>query len=283
MGNPVDDLVEVLALEQLEVNLFRGVTPQTARERIFGGQVLAQALMAAGRTVPEAHPIHSMHAYFLRPGDPRVPIVFEVDRIRDGRSFVTRRIVAIQKGEAIFNAEASFHVAEGGPDHSDTVPAVPAPELVEETPPSPWSATGNPAHATPWVGESPIDLRFPGGDPWSVEGPQPPDRDVWMRADGALPDDPLIHVAVAAYASDLALLSTSTMPHTPAGSRPFMLASLDHVMWFHREFRADEWLLFHLHSPSAGGARGFAHGAVFRPDGRLAMSIAQEGLVRPMR
>jgi acyl-CoA thioesterase-2 len=283
MGTPLDDLVDLLALEQLEVNLFRGVSPQNARERIFGGQVLAQALMAGGRTVGPERPVHSMHAYFLRPGDPRVPIIFDVDRIRDGRSFATRRIVAIQKGEAIFNSSASFHVTEEGPDHSDPMPDVPAPETIDEALPSPWGDEENPETASPWAGDRPIDMRFPGGDPWSAEGPRPPDQDMWLRANGVLGDDPLLHVTVGAYVSDIALLGTTTMPHAAPGSRGFMMASLDHVMWFHRPFRADDWLLFHLHSPSATGARGFARGSVFRPDGKLAMSIAQEGLIRPVR
>src|SRR4051795_1958200 len=157
MGAPLDDLVDLLQLEQLEVNLFRGVSPQNARERIFGGQVLAQALMAAGRTVGPARPVHSMHAYFLRPGDPRVPIIFDVDRIRDGRSFATRRIVAIQKGEAIFNASASFHIVEDGPDHSDPMPQVPAPDTIDEALPSPWGDEENPETASPWAGDRPID------------------------------------------------------------------------------------------------------------------------------
>jgi acyl-CoA thioesterase-2 len=283
VGTPIDDLVDLLELEQLEVNLFRGVSPQNARERIFGGQVLAQGLMAAGRTVDAGRRVHSMHAYFLRPGDPHVPIIFDVDRIREGRSFTTRRVVAIQHGEAIFNAAASFHVPEDGPDHSDPMPDVAPPESIPAAEPSPWGDEENPETASPWAGERPIDMRFPGGDPWSAEGPRPPDQDMWLRANGTLPDDPLVHATVGAYVSDIALLGTTTMPHASPGSKGFMMASLDHVMWFHREFRADEWLLFHLHSPSAMGARGFARGSVFRADGQLAMSIAQEGLIRPMR
>jgi acyl-CoA thioesterase-2 len=283
VGTGLDDLVDLLDLEPLEVNLFRGVSPQNARLRIFGGQVLAQALMAAGRTVDPDRPVHSMHAYFLRPGDPRVPVVFEVDRIRDGRSFTTRRVVAIQRGEAIFNAAASFHVHEAGPDHSDPMPDVPDPATLTRTQPGPWGDEENPETAKPWAGEQPIDIRFPGGDPWSVAGPRAPDQDMWLKANGALPDDPLLHATVAAYASDIALLGTTTMPHVEPGSLGFMMASIDHVMWFHRAFRADDWLLFHLHSPSADDARGFARGSVFRPDGKLGMSIAQEGLIRPMR
>jgi acyl-CoA thioesterase II len=280
----LDNLIDFLDLEPLEVNLFRGTSPQNERTRIFGGQVLAQALMAAGRTVDAERAVHSMHAYFLRPGDPRAPVIFDVDRIRDGRSFTTRRVVAIQHGEAILNAAASFQVAETGPEHSDHIPTAPDPETLEPSRSSPWAAGGNREGMSPWAGEQPIDIRFSNGDRWSAgDGPRPPDEQMWLRASGRLPDDPLLHATVAAYASDIALLGTTVMPHTGRGSGDFMMASIDHVMWFHRPFRADEWLLFDLHSPVAGRARGFAHGSVFLSDGSLGMSIAQEGLLRPRR
>jgi acyl-CoA thioesterase II len=287
MGTALDDLVALLDLERLEVNLFRGVSFDTERQRIYGGQVLAQALMAAGRTVEPDRIVHSMHAYFLRLGDPRVPVVFDVDRIRDGRSFTTRRVVAIQHGQPIFNLACSFHVHEDGPEHVDTMPDVPWPDalppLVEwpADEPEPIDRTG-----APHVIDA-FDFR-PIGE-WTRPGMQrltarEPDQDTWLRCRGTLPDDPLLHACIVAYASDLTLLGTATLPHAaPVGTPGFMLASLDHVMWFHRPFRADEWLLYHVHSPSAGAARGFAQGSLFRSDGTLAVSIAQEGLVRPLR
>src|SRR3954454_7380951 len=209
MGAPLDDLVDLLQLEQLEVNLFRGLSPQNARERIFGGQVLAQGLMAAGRTVDPGRRVHSMHAYFLRPGDPRVPIIFDVDRIREGRSFTTRRVVAIQHGEAIFNAAASFHVPEDGPDHSDPMPEVVPPESILAAEPAPWGDEENPETASPGAGERPIDMRSPGGARGAAGGPSPPDQDMWLRANGVLSDDPLVHATVGAYVSDIALLGTT--------------------------------------------------------------------------
>jgi len=284
----LDDLVSLLDLEPLEVNLFRGESLDRERVRLYGGEVLAQALMAAGRTVdPERH-VHSMHAYFLRLGDPKVPVVYDVDRIRDGRSFATRRVVAIQHGQAIFNLAASFHVPEPGYEHSDEMPDVPAPETVPR--PSgladvdlePIDRKGMP-HVV-----DAFDFR-PVGEAWSPPGEnrghpvRDPDQDTWLRARGRLPDDPLLHACVVAYASDLTLLGTATLPH-PLGEHDtgFMMASLDHVMWFHRPFRADEWLLYHVHSPTAGAARGFATGQLFCADGTLAVSVAQEGLMRKL-
>lgn len=284
MGTDLDRLVELLDLESLEVNLFRGTSPaDSERARVFGGQVLAQALVAAGRTVEPARHAHSLHSYFLRPGDPRAPIVFDVDRIRDGRSFTTRRVVAIQHGQAIFNLQASFQVTETGPEHADDMPDVPPPEAIPAaTPP----VGGDAARTRPWPGERPIDLRFVQGPHWHP-GTREPDQDVWVRADGTLPDDPLLHAAVVAYASDFMLLGTATLPHRDVPDVPhdsdYMVASIDHVMWFHRACRADEWLLYHCHSPSMAGARGFARGEIFRRDGTLCATIAQEGLVRPLR
>jgi acyl-CoA thioesterase-2 len=290
MGTDLDRLVELLDLEPLEVNLFRGTSPtDRRRERVFGGQVLAQALVAAGRTVEPDRRVHSLHSYFLRPGDPRAPIVFDVDRIRDGRSFTTRRVVAIQHGQAIFNLQASFQVAEVGPEHADPMPDVPPPEEIAAlTAPSARDvhADAEASRHAPWPGDRPIDLRYVQGPHWEP-GAREPDQDVWLRADGTLADDPLLHAAVVAYASDFMLLGTSTLPHreeavAPRADSEFMVASLDHVMWFHRPCRADEWLLYHCHSPSAGAARGFARGEVFRRDGTLCATIAQEGLVRPL-
>jgi acyl-CoA thioesterase II len=284
----LDDLVSLLDLEQLEVNLFRGYSRDRDRVRLYGGEVLAQALMAAGRTVDVERRVHSMHAYFLKLGDPKVPVVYDVDRIRDGGSFTTRRVVAIQHGQAIFNLAASFHVPESGPGHYDRMPEVPSPDsladpgrLLEEGPET------IDRQGAPHVIDA-LDFRHV-GDPWNP-GPnrgapvREPDQDTWFRTRGHLPDDSLLHSCVVAYASDLTLLGTATLPHPLGPEDPgFMMASLDHVMWFHRSFRADEWLLYHVHSPSAGMARGFATGQIFCADGTLAVSVAQEGLLRPMR
>ena len=280
----LDDLLDLLELEALEVNLFRGVSPDEDQQRVFGGQVAAQALVAAGRTVEADRPVHSLHAYFLRPGDPNIPIVFEVDRIRDGRSFTTRRVVAIQHGKAIFNLAASFQVVEPGPDHAMEMPEVPAPD---ELPTfrerlEPYLPRFG-ADMLEWlVRERPIDAR-PVDDPhWLEPAPRQPAQDVWIKANGRLPDDPLLHACVVAYASDLSLLDTATLPHAIGYDGAHMMASLDHAMWFHRPFRADEWLLYHQMSPSASGARGLALGHVFRDDGVLAITVIQEGLLRPM-
>ncbi|MEX2256969.1 MAG: acyl-CoA thioesterase II [Acidimicrobiia bacterium] len=278
------DLLELLELEQLEVNLFRGVSPDEDQQRVFGGQVAAQALVAAGRTVDAQRPVTSLHAYFLRPGDPNVPIVYEVDRIRDGRSFTTRRVVGIQHGKAIFNLAASFQIVEDGPDHAMPMPIVPGPEELptfrERIEPHLGRFSQD---FIDWLGrERPIDSR-PVEDPkWLAPGPREPTQDVWIRANGTLPDDPLLHACVVAYASDLSLLDTATLPHAIGYDGHFQMASLDHAMWFHRPFRADEWLLYHQTSPSASGARGLALGHVFRRDGTLAITVAQEGLIRPV-
>jgi acyl-CoA thioesterase-2 len=284
MGTALDDLVDMLDLERLEVNLFRGVSLEEGRTRVFGGQVLAQALVAAGRTVDPAIPVHSLHAYFLRPGDPETPIVFDVDRIRDGRSFTTRRVVAIQHGRAIFNMATSFHTVEDGPEHSDAMPDVPAPEDIAPVPRPPWRRPEQlDRSAADWRREQPIEMRFVGTPTWARTETGPADQDLWLRAVGTLPDDPMLHAAVIAYASDFMLLSTATLPHAPGwGHEHLMTASLDHVMWFHRPCRADEWLLYHLHSPAAAHARGLSYGGIYRRDGLQCITIAQEGLLRPV-
>jgi acyl-CoA thioesterase-2 len=285
MGTALDELLALLELEALEVNLFRGISPDEDRQRVFGGQVAAQALVAAGRTVDSDRRVHSLHAYFLRPGDPNVPIVYEVDRIRDGKSFTTRRVVAIQHGRAIFNLAASFQIIETGPDHQAPMPDVPAPdslptfqERVEEQ----LDRLG-PDLAQWMVRERPIDSR-PVDDPhWLDPTPRPPEQDVWIRSNGALPDEPLLHACVVAYASDLTLLDTAMLPHAISHrGNQYMIASLDHAMWFHRPFRVDEWLLYHQWSPSASGARGLAGGLIFCGDGTLAVTVIQEGLMRPV-
>jgi acyl-CoA thioesterase-2 len=284
VGTALDDLVDMLDLERLEVNLFRGVSLEEGRTRVFGGQVLAQALVAAGRTVDAEIPVHSLHAYFLRPGDPETPIVFDVDRIRDGRSFVTRRVVAIQHGRAIFNMAMSFHVVEDGPEHSDPMPDVPGPEDVPVSPRPEWRRSEQlDRSAAEWRKEQPIEMRYVGTPTWARTEPSAADQDLWLRAVGTLPDDPMLHAAIVAYASDFMLLSTAALPHSPGwGHEKFMTASLDHVMWFHRPCRADEWLLYHCHSPAAGHARGLSLGGIFRRDGKQCITIAQEGLLRPV-
>jgi acyl-CoA thioesterase-2 len=287
VGSALDDLVDILDLERLEVNLFRGVSLEEGRIRVFGGQVLAQSLVAAGRTVEHGIPVHSLHAYFLRPGDPETPIVFDVDRIRDGRSFTTRRVVAVQHGKAIFNMAASFQVVEAGPEHSDAMPDVPGPDDLEPTTRPPWARAFADRGMPDLDRARPIEMRYVGSAAWErPEGDDAgrgADQDLWLRTVGTLPDDPALHTAVLAYSSDFMLLSTAAMPHRTGNERGFMTASLDHVMWFHRPCRADEWLLYHCHSPAAAHARGLSTGAIFRRDGVQCVTIAQEGLLRPLR
>jgi len=278
--NPLEELIALLDLERLEVNLFRGVSWKDDRPRVFGGQVAGQALVAASRTVECAgdhRNVHSLHAYFLRPGDPTVPIVYDVDRIRDGKSFTTRRVVAIQHGEAIFNLQASFHVPESGLDHQVAMPEAPDPESLprqdEMEPPTPGRL---------WE-RQPVDIRHVGGPPWDRVQSDTARQLVWIRADGTLPDDPVLHTCIVAYASDYTLLGSALVPHGVSYFRnDVMMASLDHAMWFHRPFRADEWLLYSQMSPSASGGRGLAYGGIFRQDGALAVSVVQEGLIRPI-
>jgi acyl-CoA thioesterase II len=278
----LEGLVELLDLEQIEHDIFRGVSPPVRVQRVFGGQVAGQALVAAGRTVPEDRPVHSLHAYFLRAGDPRVPIAYLVDRLRDGRSFTTRRVVAIQHGRPIFNLSASFHVSEPGMEHGSAMPEVPAPEVLptmRELMRGYEDRLGENALAP-----RPIDLRYVDDPPWRQEekGPRPPLSRVWMRADGVLPDQPLLHVCLLAFASDMTLLD-SILVHHGLSWPGITGASLDHAMWFHREFRADEWLLYESASPSASGARGLATGRFWTADGRHIATVVQEGLLRPPR
>ena len=279
------ELLDLLDLEQLEVNLFRGVSPDEQRQRVFGGQVAGQALVAAGRTVDRDRGVHSLHAYFLRPGDPNVPIVYDVDRIRDGRSFTTRRVVAIQHGRAIFNLAASFQIHEHGPEHQYPMPTADDPETVptflERVTPyrdrfsdEMWD----------WVSrERPILTRSCEPPRWIDPAPRDAEQHVWFRSNGSLPDDPLLHACIVAYASDLTLLDTAVMPHQVSYTDDsFQVASLDHAMWFHRPFRADDWLLYHQKSPSAQGARGIAEGFIYARDGHLCVTVIQEGLMRPV-
>jgi acyl-CoA thioesterase-2 len=284
----VDDLCELLDLEAIEVNVFRGSSPDEDRQRVFGGQVAGQALVAAARTVDDDRPVHSLHAYFLRPGDPTVPILYEVDRLRDGRSFTTRRVVAIQHGKAIFNLQASFHHPEPGLDYQ-----LPRAEAMwdDRPPPDPetlpdWRTRMAP-HADRFGAyldrPRPIDTR---NVDWSWEErrePKPPHQRVWLRADGTLPDDPVLHQCVLTYASDMTLLDTTLLPHgSEAADESIMMASLDHAMWFHRPFRADEWLLYVQDTPSSSAGRGLARGLIYTQGGDLVVSVVQEGLIRPL-
>jgi acyl-CoA thioesterase-2 len=285
MGSVLDELVSILDLEELEVDLFRGRSPEEDRQRVFGGQVAGQALVAAYRTV-ERGSVHSLHAYFLRPGDTRVPIVYQVERIRDGRTFTTRRVVAIQHGKPIFHLSASFQPEEAGLEHQMPMPDAPDPETIptlrERTEPL---YDQMPPEVRRWAERPrPIELRYVGPIGMISAEKSRPLRQVWMRADGRLPDDPALHQCVAAYASDFTLLDTTLLPHgVPWAARGFQMASLDHAMWFHRPFRADEWLLYHQSSPSAHGARGFTRAELWTRDGQLVASVAQEGLIRPLR
>lgn len=278
----LDELISVLDLEELELNLFRGRTPKEDRIRVFGGQVAGQALVAAGRTVEE-RTVHSLHAYFLRPGDPSIPILYQVDRIRDGRSFTTRRVVAIQHGNPIFNLSASFQRPESGLEHQIPMPEAPDPESLpsfkERT--EPLLATAPPELRRWLMRERPIDVRHVNPVDHMHPEKRPPRQLVWIRADGTLPDSPLLHACVVAYASDMTLMDTATLPHAISWwDNRFQMASLDHAMWFHRPFRADEWLLYAEESPTASGGRGFTTGTLFRRDGTLVVSVAQEGLIR---
>jgi acyl-CoA thioesterase-2 len=281
VSSALSDLVSLLDLEQIEENIFRGNSPDETRQRVFGGQVAAQSLVAAGRTVRDGT-VHSLHAYFLRPGDPAVPILYEVDRIRDGRSFTTRRVVAIQRGKPIFNLATSFCIEEAGLEHQDSMPVVPPPESVPSLTErlAPYLADLPAFFSRP----QPIDQRFIGELPWMREEKRPPFQQLWLRADGALGDDPLLHAAVVTYASDMTLFDSILHPHGIRWENErFLGASLDHCMWFHRDFRADDWLLFDEHSPTASGARGLAQGTLYSADGRLVVTVVQEGLLRMRR
>jgi acyl-CoA thioesterase II len=284
MSRAVDDLLTTLDLEQLEHNLFRGRSPQVGWQRVFGGQVIGQALVAACRTVEGRHP-HSLHAYFLLPGDPKVPIIYEVDRIRDGRSFTTRRVLAIQHGRAIFAMTISFHVEEQGLDHGFRMPDVPRPEDLPSE--AEIKAGVMPLMPDPvrsyYERERPIELRPVEYERYMSREPREPKFNVWIRATGRLPDDPAIHQCVLAYASDMTLLDSSLVAHgRTVFEKSIQAASLDHALWFHRPFRADEWLLYAQDSPSAAGARGFSRGLIFTRDGTLIASVAQEGLIRDL-
>ncbi|HXC81643.1 MAG TPA: acyl-CoA thioesterase II [Trebonia sp.] len=282
MSDALERLLDLLDLEQIEVNIFRGRSPDETVQRVFGGQVAGQALVAAGRTVPADRAVHSLHAYFIRPGDPAVPLVYTVDRVRDGHSFTTRRVAAIQHGRTIFTLSASFHRPEPGLVHAMPMPDVPPPEDLEPNVARLERALG--VSLPPQVKDSPIDLRSAGA--LSIEAQRDPSlrtahNFVWLRVNGELPDDPLLHVCLMTYASDLTLLDTVLLEHGVSWyDGQTSGASLDHAMWFHRPFRADQWLLYAQESPIAYGARGLARGEVFTAGGDLVVSVVQEGLIR---
>jgi acyl-CoA thioesterase-2 len=285
MSNAIAEILDLLDLEKLEENLFRGRSPQVHWQRVFGGQVIGQALVAACRTVEDRQP-HSLHGYFMLAGDPTVPIIYEVDRIRDGRSFTTRRVVAIQHGRAIFALTASFQVDEAGFDHAVPMPDVAPPEGLPEIVEVMTAIPSMPQLVRAWYErERPIEIR-PVDMTRQFDAAHSGETgfQVWIRTTGPLPDDPAIHRSVLAYASDLTLLDTSLVPHGRSVLEDtIQAASLDHALWFHRPFRADDWLLYAQDTPSASGARGFARGLVYDRAGRLVASVAQEGLVRPVR
>lgn len=283
MTDTLDTLVNLLSLERIEENLFRGDSQDLGLAQLFGGQVVGQALSAASQTVAPERQMHSMHGYFLRPGDALQPVVYDVDRVRDGGSFTTRRVSAIQKGQTIFTCSASFQVAEAGYEHQLQMPDVPGPESL----PSEWELIHQ---LTPLVSEQvaeklrrpkPIEVRPVA--PQDPIDPQPtePIQHLWFRADGSLPDNAALHKYLVAYASDFSFIGTALQPHgVTSWSKFIQLASLDHAIWFHREVRADDWLLYSMDSPWAGNARGLARGSIFNRAGELVASVVQEGLVR---
>ena len=285
MPQSTEELIDLLDLEMIEDTLFRGRQPDTALQRVFGGQVASQALVAAARTVREQRAVHSLHAYFLRPGDTAVPIVYDVERTRDGRAFSTRRVVARQHGNPIFYMSASFQAPEEGLEHQDPMPDVAAPADCPELGDVLAKLSGRAREE--WDREwASLDVRYAGA-PRTPGVPAEPVSRVWLKSSAPLRDDalgPVLHAAVLAYASDLTLLSAAVLPHgTYIGDPRLEPASLDHAMWFHRPFRADEWLLYDQVSPSASGGRGLATGRLFTEDGRLVASAVQEGLVRLRR
>ena len=283
----LNKLIKLLDLETLEENLFRGQSENIGGPRVFGGQVIGQALTAAVRTVPEKRFVHSLHAYFLRPGDMVYPIIYDVERTRDGGSFTTRRVVAIQKGEPIFDMALSFHKIEKGPSHQIDMLDIPGPnECTSELEVRKKMIDKVPAkYRDFFLRERPIEIRnLPGEGMFEEPTKKEPYKHVWMKAVGKLPDDVVHHQAILAYASDMGLLSTSMNPHKLSFAKGnVMSASLDHAMWFHRPFRADEWMLYSTDSPSASNARGFNRGSVYTEDGTLVASAVQEGLMRVVK
>lgn len=288
MSQALQSLLDLLDLEQIEENIFRGQSRAAVIPRVFGGQVAAQALVAAGRTVPSDSHAHSLHAYFLIAGDPGAPIVYTVDRIRDGRSFTTRRVVAVQHGQPIFHLSASFQTYEEGLDHQAPMPDAPDPVTLPTTA----EQLRGYDHIDLAIREKfieareAIDLRYADEPPYGKFGePREPHSQVWFRTNGKLADDPLLHVVLATYVSDMTLLDSVLLAHGRGGWAvgDVVGASLDHAMWFHRPFRADEWLLYDQESPSASGGRGLGQARIYTQDGQLAISVIQEGVVRVPR
>jgi acyl-CoA thioesterase II len=284
MTTPIEDLLSILDLEKIEHNIYRGLSPQVGWQRVFGGLVISQALVAAARTVEGKAP-HSLHGYFILAGDPSVPIVYEVDRIRDGKSFATRNCVAIQHGRAIFSLSASFQTEESGLEHAIGMPRVTPPEEL----PSEAELKASFTEKTPepirkfFDQPRPIESRHVDPRRYAPRAgvPGEPVQYVWFRASGPLPDEPAVHRAVLAYLSDMTLLDTALIAHGRSVFQSDMqVASLDHALWFHRPFRADDWLLYAQDSPSSSGSRGLTRGSIFTRDGRLVASVAQEGLLR---
>ncbi|UGY91548.1 acyl-CoA thioesterase II [Streptomyces gobiensis] len=291
MDNALRSLLDLLDLERIEEDIFRGASRPSVVPRVFGGQVAAQALVAATRTVPDDRLAHSLHAYFLRAGDPGAPIVYTVDRIRDGRSFTTRRVVAVQHGQPVFHLSASFQVYEEGLEHQEPMPLAPDPETL------PTAAEMLPRYAhlfrDPEVARrlaqarGAVDLRYVNEPPYATAGQRPREArsQVWFRTNGKLDgelDQPMLHICLATYVSDMTLLDSVLLAHGRGGWAvgDVVGASLDHAMWFHRPFRADEWLLYDQESPTAQGGRGLGKGRIFTADGQLAVSVIQEGVVR---
>jgi acyl-CoA thioesterase II len=282
MASALSRLLEFLDLVQIGENAFRGVSPAEPLQRVFGGQVLGQALIAASRTIDSRRACHSFHAYFLRPGDPSVPILYAVDRSRDGGSFSVRRVVASQHGAAIFTLASSFQLPETGFEHQSQMPVVPPPESLEDDQQLLLRDPGLSPDMRAWVArERAFETRSVLGRGLGDRLARPAVDHIWLKARGVLPDDAVIHRALLAFVSDMSLLDTALLPHGKSIFSNLQVASLDHAMWFHRPFRADEWLLYAQDSPSASGARGFNRGALYTREGVLVASVAQEGLIRP--
>jgi acyl-CoA thioesterase-2 len=287
MSAALQELLAILDLEQLEHNLYRGRSPELDWQRVFGGQTIAQALVAAQRTVAADRHVHSLHGYFMRPGDTKVPILYQVDRIRDGGSFATRRVVAVQHGQAIFSLEASFQVDEDGLEHQIPMPLdVPDPDTLGTQ----QDLIVKFGDAVPqgirryWERDRPVDMKPIMLKHYTSREKLDPRQNIWIRTTGPVPQDRATQAAVLAYLSDMTLLDTSTFAHGRAVfDQDIQAASLDHAMWFHRPHPIDDWLLYTQDSPSTSGARGFTRGALYARDGTLIASVAQEGLIRLRR
>ncbi|QSR26239.1 acyl-CoA thioesterase II [Nocardioides aromaticivorans] len=282
MGEATQKLVALLDLEKLDTDLFRGQQPETIRQRVYGGQVAAQALIAASRTVDEGFHVHSLHSYFLLPGDYNVPIIYDVERIRDGKSFATRRVLARQHGRPIYYQSLNFQRHEEGLEHEDVMPEVKPPEEGLDLMQLMAERGTDDGLSKEWAA---LDVRWLGSSAYGLDPDpmHPAKAQVWIRVDGRLSDDPMEHLATFTYASDVSLLGATLAAHPEHGPQKVQMASLDHTIWFHRPFRADEWWLYDQWSPSASGGRGLALGRVFTQDGTLVATVAQEGLIRPSR